>query len=181
MKKRKTQKHHKDSLFKNVKKLKTRTFAVIFCLITIFIVLHTSKPIDAEEIIQFNQDPKNYNVKLQILDQNKKIVEFMVAVPSDDNKKIYGLMKINHLPENQGMLFVFATKRVVNMWMKNTKIPLDMLFIDDNNVITNIKENNPPLSLDLINSEYSVSKILEINAGLVQKYHIKTGQKIKIS
>jgi uncharacterized membrane protein (UPF0127 family) len=176
-----TEKRRKNRFIRAVEEHKFRTFVIIFCLIVAFLALHASRLINAKEILQFNQDPKNYNVKLQILDKNKEIANFMVAVPNDDSKKIYGLMHLKHLPENHGMLFTFITKRVITMWMKNTKIPLDMLFIDDNNIIVNIKENNPPYSLDLINSEVQASKVLEINAGLVKKYNIKIGQRLKIN
>lgn len=184
MKKRKThnnEKRHRNRFIKAVEEHKIRTLVIIFCLIVVFLALHASGSIDAEEILKFNQDPKNYNVKLQILDKNKEIVEFMAAVPDDDEKKIYGLMHLKHLPQNHAMLFTFLTKRVVTMWMKNTVIRLDMLFIDDNNVIVNIVENTKPYSLDLINSGIEVTKVLEINAGLVKRHGIKKGQRVRIN
>jgi uncharacterized membrane protein (UPF0127 family) len=67
------------------------------------------------------------------------------------------------------------------MWMKNTRIALDMVFIDKNNQIATIVTNTEPYSLDIISSEKEVKKVLEINAGLVKKFGIKVGQKIKIS
>ncbi len=184
MKKSKTknsEKRHRNRFIKAVEEHKIRTLIVVFCLAVVFLSLHASGAIDAEEILQFNQDPKNYNVKLQVLEKNKEIVGFMAAVPDDDDKKMYGLMHLKHMPEHHAMLFTFLTKRVVTMWMKNTRIPLDMLFIDDNNVIENIVENTKPYSLDLINSEVKVTKVLEINAGLVRKYGIKKGQRVRIN
>ncbi len=65
------------------------------------------------------------------------------------------------------------------MWMKNTKIPLDIVFIDKDDVIVNIVTNTTPYSLDLIPSEAKVNKVLEINGGITKKLGIKIGDKIR--
>lgn len=133
----------------------------------------------AKEVLEFNRDGKNYNVKLQIYDeQNLEIAEFMVVVAEDKNAKIYGLMNLDKMPQNHGMIFPFSEKQIIAMWMKNTRIPLDMIFIDENDKIANIKTNAKPYSLEIISSEVEVTKVLEINAGLVKKLGIKIGQKI---
>jgi uncharacterized membrane protein (UPF0127 family) len=161
--------------------LKRCTFFVICGFIAIFIILRAPQVIDAKEILKFNRDLKNYNAKLQILDSdNKKITEFTIAIADDENKKMYGLMNLEELPQTHGMLFPFFKNQIVVMWMKNTRIPLDMLFIDKNNLIANIKINAEPYSLNLISSEKKVKKVLEINGGLSEKLGIKIGQKIKI-
>lgn len=127
---------------------------------------------------QFNRDPKNYNVKLQIFDNSKKIGEVLVAIANNDRTREYGLMNLERLDQKRGMLFVFDDNRVINMWMKNTLIPLDMIFIDENNFIINIKELTEPLSLTVISSQKMAKKVLEINGGLSKKLGIKNGQKI---
>lgn len=161
--------------------LKRCTFFAICGFIAIFIILRAPQVIDAKEILKFNRDLKNYNAKLQILDSdNKKITEFTIAIADDENKKMYGLMNLEELPQTHGMLFPFFKNQIVVMWMKNTRIPLDMLFIDKNNLIANIKINAEPYSLNLISSEKKVKKVLEINGGLSEKLGIKIGQKIKI-
>ncbi len=159
---------------------RNRVTLSIFLLVSIILIaLQTTKIIDAKEVLQFNQNPKNYNVKLQIIDNNKIITEFLVAVANDDHKKMYGLMNLDKLPQNHGMLFNFFTKRVITMWMKNTKIPLDMLFIDENNKIVKIETNTTPKSLDLINSTHPVTTVLEINGGLSNKFNIKVGNTVR--
>jgi uncharacterized membrane protein (UPF0127 family) len=62
--------------------------------------------------------------------------------------------------------------------MKNTLIPLDIIFIDSDNKIVNIHQNAIPMSEKLISSQKKIVKVLEINAGLVKKYKIKIGDKI---
>lgn len=162
--------------------VKRFTFVIFICVIAIFIILQSPQILNGKKILEFNRDLKNYNVKLQILDQKQKqVAEFMIAIADDDYKKMYGLMNLNHLPEKNGMLFPFFTSQVITMWMKNTRIPLDMLFIDSNNKIANIKTNAEPYSLEVISSEVPVKKVLEINANLVKKFHIEVGQSIKLS
>jgi hypothetical protein len=83
------------------------------------------------------------------------------------------------LPKNTGMVFLFRPPQEVNMWMKNTLIPLDMLFIY-NNEIVNIKSNASPLSDDLIPSEHKIDMVIEIPAGTTKNYNIMVGDKVEL-
>ncbi len=162
--------------------LKRFTFFIFVGLAVIFIILQAPQNVDYKGIVEFNRDLQNYNVKLQILDgKEKKIAEFFVAVADTEYKKIYGLMNLSKLPQDYGMLFPFSKSQMITMWMKNTQIPLDMIFIDKNHLIVTIRTHAVPYSLDLISSEKEVKKVLEINAGLVEKLGIKVGQKVEIS
>ena len=87
-------------------------------------------------------------------------------------------MNLEHLDSGNGMLFIFDNSQIINMWMKNTLIPLDMIFIDQNNQIINIKNHAEPLSLQVIPSIKPAKKVLEINANLSKKLGIQVGQKI---
>jgi len=128
---------------------------------------------------------KKYNVKLQIIngqashqDSHK---EFMVAIAKNQKEKEQGLMFVTDLPDNYGMVFLFEKEQVINMWMRNTKISLDMLFIDKNNKIVAIKHSTTPESLDLISSEHKITKVLEINGGLSKSLGIEIGNSVKIN
>ena len=161
-------------------KIKFARFMKKFFTITVLFLgfaLFSSKAF-AHNSQQFNHDPKNYNVKLQIFDNDKKTTEFLVAIANNSDTREYGLMNLDKLDQKHGMIFIFDSNLVVNMWMKNTLIPLDMIFIDENNIIVNIKEDTKPLSLEIISSQKIVKKVLEINAGLSKKLGIKNGQKI---
>lgn len=129
---------------------------------------------------KFNQDLKNYNAKLKIFSNRKLITEFNVAIADNEEKKSYGLMNLDSLPKKNGMIFIFENQEIINMWMKNTRISLDMIFINQNNEIIKIVENTTPYSTEIISSQIKASKILEINAGLVKELKIKIGQKIKL-
>ncbi|MBU6339100.1 MAG: DUF192 domain-containing protein [Rickettsiales bacterium] len=139
-----------------------------------------SPSVSAKENRQFNSNPKNYNVKLQILNQQKQqIAEFATAIADTNEKKRTGLMFLESMPSNQAMLFLFEESEIISMWMKNTKIPLDMLFIDKNNIIVDIVDNTSPYSLKIISSRKPVNKVLEINAELSKSLKIKIGDKVE--
>ena len=86
-----------------------------------------------------------------------------------------GLMYRRSLPEGQGMLFDFGSERRIQMWMKNTFIPLDMIFIGADGRIRRIAENTKPLSTRLISSGGRVRAVLEINAGKARTLGIAPG------
>jgi uncharacterized membrane protein (UPF0127 family) len=82
------------------------------------------------------------------------------------------------LPADGGMLFLYETPQPIAMWMKNTIIPLDMIFIDDWGRVHRIEANTEPFSLDPIPSDGDVLGILEVNAGVAEKIGLKVGDKI---
>lgn len=86
-----------------------------------------------------------------------------------------GLMNRPHLPSASGMLFVFDAPKEVQFWMKNTLIPLDMLFADEKGQITRIHENAIPQDLTGIDGGAGVKFVLEINGGLAGRMGVKTG------
>ena len=160
--------------------LKRFTFVIFICVAVVFIILRAPQSIDAKEILEFNRDPQNYNVKLQVLDSDAKMVaEFSTAIADSPEHKMYGLMNLDQLPQNFGMLFPFKKSQVILMWMKNTRISLDMVFIDEDGVVVSVKTNTQPFSLDIISSEKEAKKVLEINGGLAKKFGIEVGQKVK--
>ncbi len=103
---------------------------------------------------------------------------FEVEVVRDDAGRMRGLMYRKHLPASRGMLFDFKNDQSISMWMQNTYISLDMLFIQANGVISHIVENTEPLSTRLISSNGVVRGVLEINAGVVKSLQIKVGDRI---
>lgn len=164
-------------IIKNMKKNFTK-FTLIICLF----LLNFHLPTSASEIANFNNNFKNYNRILEVFNtENEKIAEFKIAVANSNEEKQYGLMNLKNLPKNYGMIFEFFPSQIVKMWMKNTLIPLDMIFIDANNEIVTIKENATPHSLEIISSKISVKRVLEINSGEIKKFKINTGFKIKLN
>ena len=103
---------------------------------------------------------------------------FQVEIATTDEERTKGLMYRKSLPEGTGMLFDFGEERVVVMWMKNTYVPLDMIFIRANGTIARIAENTTPLSEAHISSGTPVKGVLELLAGAARKYGIMPGDKV---
>lgn len=156
-------------------------FLKILFKATIIILLLASK-VSANEIgSDFNNELQNYNSKLTIFNKkNNQIAEFKVLRAVTREEKSYGLMNLAKLDSKYGMIFIFPESTIIDMWMKNTYIPLDMIFIDENNQIINIQENTKPHSLEIISSGEKAIKVLEINANLVDKFNIKIGHKVNL-
>ncbi|SVB88973.1 uncharacterized protein METZ01_LOCUS241827 [marine metagenome] len=103
---------------------------------------------------------------------------FEVYIADSNSKRKKGLMYIENLPNNHGMLFKFNSPRIASMWMKNTYISLDLLFIDKNQTIVKIHNNAEPFNLKSISSKLKVKWVLEINGGLAEELGINPGNKI---
>jgi uncharacterized membrane protein (UPF0127 family) len=103
---------------------------------------------------------------------------FAVELANTDAQRAKGLMFRKKLPEGQGMLFDFGHDQDVAMWMKNTYIPLDMLFIRSDGRILRIAENTMPLSTRIIPSGGPVRAVLEVIGGTAQKLGIAPGDRV---
>ncbi|MEQ1755079.1 MAG: DUF192 domain-containing protein [Micropepsaceae bacterium] len=100
---------------------------------------------------------------------------FYVEVVREEAERNKGLMFRKHMAANHGMLFDYDPPQVVGFWMKNTFIPLDIIFIGADGRIIRIQENAVPLSLTHIPSGGEARAVLEINGGLAAKLGIRTG------
>jgi uncharacterized protein len=106
---------------------------------------------------------------------------FSVEVMRTPEQLEKGLMFRRYMPENRGMLFDFKIEQPVQFWMKNTYLPLDMIFISKAGKIVSIKENAEPLSETLIPSGGPVLGVLEVNAGTAARIHAKAGDIVRAS
>jgi uncharacterized membrane protein (UPF0127 family) len=104
--------------------------------------------------------------------------KFDVEVAADWRSQEYGLMNRKFLPKNGGMIFDFGSPTMTSFWMKNTLIPLDMIFIRQDGTISSIAPDAVPMSLDSIKSVEPVRAVLEINGGEAAKLGIYPGQKV---
>jgi uncharacterized membrane protein (UPF0127 family) len=103
---------------------------------------------------------------------------FSVEVATTEEEKTTGLMYRKELADGKGMLFDFSPEQQVSMWMKNTYIPLDMIFIRADGRILRIAENTEPLSTKIIPSGGLAKGVLEVIAGTAQKYGIAPGDRV---
>lgn len=104
---------------------------------------------------------------------------FAVELAVDDAQRALGLMYRHELPVGRGMLFDFGRDIYISMWMRNTFIPLDMLFIDAGGRITFIRERTTPQSLDTIEAPGRNRAVLEVAAGTVARLGIRVGDHVE--
>jgi uncharacterized membrane protein (UPF0127 family) len=141
-------------------------------LLALFFIVAAPAFAQQQQQMAFDKEP------LAVQTASGKMLNFTVEIASTNEQRQYGLMYRKEMPENAGMLFDFGQSRRVTMWMENTILPLDMLFIDSKGVIRHIKENAVPFSEDIIDSMGEVKYVVELNAGTVKKLGIKTGDKV---
>jgi uncharacterized membrane protein (UPF0127 family) len=103
---------------------------------------------------------------------------FTVEIATTSEEKETGLMYRKELADGKGMLFDFSPEQQISMWMKNTYISLDMIFIRADGRILRIAENTEPLSTKIISSGGLARGVLEVAAGTAQKYGIAPGDRV---
>jgi len=104
---------------------------------------------------------------------------FSVEIADTPEKRTQGLMFVKHLPDGQGMLFDFGTPKPAYMWMKDTFVSLDMIFIAADGRILNIARRTTPQSLDAISSAGPAKGVLEILGGLAGRLGINAGDRVE--
>ena len=117
------------------------------------------------------------NEKIDVSIYSKNIT-FNVEVAKTIEERRTGLMYRKKLLNNEGMLFIFPREKIIQLWMKNTYIPLDVIFISENKVIVDIKKNMERLSETIVSSKVKSRYALEFNAGLINKLGIEIGDKV---
>lgn len=118
-------------------------------------------------------------LQIELRDTSKK--EFLVAIADDPEERNRGLMFHENLSENRGMFFIFDKPQELVFWMKNTMIPLDIVFIDSAFRITNIQKMAMPCKIDSCPTYHSAGLaqyVLEINGGLSDKFVFERGAKV---
>jgi len=103
---------------------------------------------------------------------------YTVEIATTNGERAKGLMFRRSLPEDSGMLFIYDPPQPVGMWMRNTYIPLDMVFITDEGTVRRVEANTEPFSTDLINSGGDVAAVLELNAGQAAKIGVRPGDQV---
>jgi uncharacterized membrane protein (UPF0127 family) len=103
---------------------------------------------------------------------------FAVEMAKTDAERAKGLMFRRELPDGRGMLFDFERDQEVTMWMQNTYIPLDMIFIRADGRIHRIAENTEPMSTRTISSGGPVRAVLEVSGGTARKLGIAPGDRV---
>ena len=104
--------------------------------------------------------------------------QLQVYVASAFDQQRRGLMFIRNMPKDTGMLFIYENNNIQSMWMKNTYMPLDLIFARADGTVSSIIHNTQPLSLASLTSVEPITYVLELNAGTSKRLNI--GQKSRI-
>lgn len=104
---------------------------------------------------------------------------FTVELADDAEERGRGLMHVPEMAQSRGMLFLYDAPGNVTFWMKNTLIPLDMIFVGEDGVVTRVHENAIPLDETTIDGGGGVIAVLEINGGLSERFGIAPGDELR--
>ena len=152
------------NLFKNNNVLFLALFLFAFCAH----LFQLSSLLAKENCIQYT------NVILENRLDKKKSVTIQAEVADEPDERALGLMNRKKIDKNKGMLFVYRSPSAPKFWMKNTLIPLDILFSNHDGKIIKIFENVPKMTEKKVTAGDGVSFVLEINSGLVEEFEIDT-------
>ena len=106
--------------------------------------------------------------------------QFRVWIAADDRSRSRGLMYVRELPADRGMLFLFPVPQPASFWMKDTYVPLDLVFIDATGRVLNIGRDARPFSLVPITSDGPVIAVLEVQAGTAERIDLVPGDRIRL-
>src|SRR3989339_827257 len=159
------------------------TVLLILALIAVFTYQPSRTPVSTTTpTTQMNQ-PSAYEFVKQgelrfMTSRQNFITAIDIELAQDDAERQLGLMYRDKMAENQGMLFVFEDETTRSFWMKNTVLPLDMLFINAKNEIVTIHKSTTPYSEESYASTKHAKYVLEVNAGFTDKYKIAVGDRL---
>ncbi len=136
---------------------------------------------------KFNKDVKPIEVtfkkegelKLYKSQSDSLIVKLDIEIADTDYDVQTGLMYRTSMQDDRGMLFVFPTMLQRYFYMRNTKIPLDLIYIDNNKSIVSFQENAKPFDEGSLPSKVPAQYVLEVNAGLAEKWVLEIGDRIE--
>lgn len=166
-------------------------FAVILLSTLIVLIKNNSNLIENRllggtevipESIVKEKSISNKLAKIKVKSKESEIADFNVMIAKDALTRSTGFMFVEHLPENEGMYFVYDTDSSHGFWMKNCLISLDMIFLDsENNIVSIVKDALPCTSqpCPIYYSEVPYRYVLEVNGGIADKYGIQKGMKVE--
>ena len=150
-------------------------------LFLIFSTLQSCKK-DVKQVVTPPKIEFKHEGNLQIIDSIGALKkDIQIEIADNDFEQQTGLMYRKQMDTDRGMLFIFEEIKVRSFYMKNTYIPLDIIYINTDNIIINIAKNAEPLNETSLFSDSPAKYVLEINAGLSDAWGIKKGNKISFT
>jgi uncharacterized membrane protein (UPF0127 family) len=115
---------------------------------------------------------------LKIATPDAQLHKIDIWIADNDARRQRGLMFVEHMADDAGMLFIYPQPQPISMWMKNTHLSLDMLFVSANGRVESIAENTKPMSTDTISSNGVVLAVIELKAGTAARLKIQPGAQV---
>lgn len=113
--------------------------------------------------------------ELKLYNNDSVIKKLDIELAKSDNERAIGLMNRSTMQENQGMLFVFKEDNNTGFWMKDTRIPLDIIYIGEDSTVISIVKNKQPFDLNAEGATAPYRYVLEVNGTMANKWGIKEG------
>ena len=118
-------------------------------------------------------------VEQVIVTTDRGDIAFATEIATSDDTRSRGLMFRRSMGEREAMLFHWPSPRVVTMWMRNTYLSLDMLFVTADGTVVHVQANTVPQSLDVLSAGRDVTAVMEVIAGTAEQLGIRPGSKLK--
>ena len=150
-------------------------FILVTGLLGTFSCKDNPKTIVKTEPVVFKKEGE-LNIIKQKIDSLLTTLDIEIAETEYETQT--GLMYRASMESNQGMLFIFPEERMHSFYMKNTEIPLDLIFIKADSTVASFQENAAPYDESGLSSQVPVKYVLEVNAGLAEKWLLEVGDKI---
>jgi uncharacterized membrane protein (UPF0127 family) len=153
---------------------------IVVCFVILFILIFNQYTLS-----EINQNQEEGFAAVTFLLSNNSTVEFLCEIASTPQERSQGLMNRTELPPEEGMLFIFDTPQYVSFWMKNTLIPLDIIFINETGFVINIESGKVEVgisdnNLTRYHSLRPAQFVIEINTDLCSLYGIREGTQVII-
>lgn len=159
-------------------KLQQMKSLLTLCIsLAFFALVCILSPLQAQEASEAVERP-DFEVSSMQVKTKDKVWDFTIEIAQTREQLLYGLMERKFLAEDYAMLFIFPDEKKRFMWMKNTPLALDMLFVDKAGKIIHIHKNAVPNSLDKISAPKPIRAVIEMPAGAVEKKQIAVGDTV---
>ncbi len=153
-------------------------FSFLLAILWLTACNQNNKTADTHQANEPSKITFSHDFDVYIIDRNDTLAVFQAESADTPYKRETGLMYRKEMKDNQAMLFIFPDQRIRYFYMKNTLIPLDIIYIDSERQIVSIVRNAKPLDETSLPSEKPARYVLEIKAGLSEKLGVKPGMKV---
>lgn len=157
--------------------IRTLVLLILFCLALVSCQTESKKETIKSTEISFKKEGELSILKGDSL----KVSAIDIEIADNDYERQTGLMYRTSMENTQGMLFVFQDEQQRSFFMKNTSIPLDILFINSDNIIISSIKNAQPMSEQSLRSQGPAQYVLELNAGMIDLWKLQTGDRIQFT